>query len=123
MNSAPYTWKGARWLLAWNLKQTGWAQRQIPDAVGVSERAVSQWMQRARAGGLETLRHRPHPSASCRLSPQQLVRLPDPLDRGAEAYGFRGQVWTRARIAAVIHLEFGISYHPSHVGRLLKALR
>lgn len=123
MNSAPYTWKEARRLQAWDLKQTDWLQRQIAEAMGVSEGAVSQWMQRARDGGPETLRHRPHPGASCRLSPQQLARLPDLLDRGAEAYGFRGEVWTRGRIAAVIHLEFGVSYHPVHVGRLLKALR
>jgi transposase len=123
MNSARYSWKEARRLQAWYLKQTGWAQRQIAEAMGVSEGAVSQWMQRARDGGPETLRHRPHPGASRRLSPQQLARLPDLLDRGAEAYGFRGQVWTRGRIAVVIHLEFGISYHPVHVGRVLKALR
>jgi alkylated DNA nucleotide flippase Atl1 len=51
------------------------------------------------------------------------VRLPDLLDRGAEADGFRGQVWTRGRIAVVIHLACGISDHPVHVGRWLKALR
>jgi DNA-directed RNA polymerase specialized sigma24 family protein len=48
MNSAPDTWKEARRLQAWYLKQTGWAQRQIAEAMGVSEGAVSQWMQRAR---------------------------------------------------------------------------
>ena len=123
MNSARDTWKEARRLQAWYLKQAGWAQRHIAEAMGVSEGAVSQWMQRARDGGPETLRHRPHPGAARRLSPQQLGRLPDLLDRGADAYGFRGQVWTRGRIAAVIHREFGISYHPVHVGRLLQALR
>jgi transposase len=48
--------------------------------------------------------------------------LPALLRQGAEAYGFRGQVWTCGRIAAVIRREFGISYHPVHVGRLLQAL-
>ena len=42
---------------------------------------------------------------------------------GPEAYGFRGQVWTRGRVAAVLRLEFGVSFHPVHVGRLLKAIR
>jgi transposase len=90
MNPTPHYWKEARRLQAWHLKQQGWAQRRIAEAVGVSEGAISQWMQRARAGGPETLRHRPHPGASRRLSPQQLARLPDLLDRDAEAYGFRG---------------------------------
>jgi transposase len=57
------------------------------------------------------------------LAPDQLARLPDLLHRGPEAYGFRGQVWTRPRVAEVIRVEFGMFYHPTHVGRLLKALR
>jgi transposase len=32
-------------------------------------------------------------------------------------------VWTRSRIAAVIRLEFGVAYHPTHIGRLCKAIR
>jgi transposase len=123
MNSTLHNWKEARRLQAWLLKEKGWPQRQIAEALDVSEGAVSQWLQRARAGGPEALRHRPHPGASCRLSPEQLMRLPDLLHRGAEAYGFRGQVWTRSRIAAVMRLEFGVSYHPVHVGRILKGLR
>ena len=41
---------------------------------------------------------------------------------GAEAYGFRGAVWTRQRVAQVIHREFGVRYHPAHVSRLLRAI-
>src|SRR5687767_5750148 len=123
MNPTPHTWKEARRMQAWHLKQQGWSQRQIATALGVSEGAVSQWMTRAREGGSEALRHRPPPGAPRRLSAEQFAQLPVLLQRGPEAYGFRGQVWTRGRIAAVIRLEFGISYHPRHVGRLCKALR
>ena len=123
MKQSPHNWQAARRLQAWCLQQQGWSQRQIATALGVSEGAVSQWMTRARGEGPEALRHRPHPGAARRLSPQQLARLPELLQRGAEAYGFRGQVWTRSRIAAVIHLAFGISYHPRHVGRLCQVIR
>jgi transposase len=58
MNSARSSWKEARRLQAWHLKQAGWAQRQIAEAMGVSEGAVSQWRQRARDEGPETLRQR-----------------------------------------------------------------
>jgi transposase len=44
------------------------------------------------------------------------------LAEGAEAYGFRGAVWTCARVAKVIEWEFGVSYHKDHVSRLLKEL-
>jgi transposase len=110
-------------LQAWRLKQKGWSQRQIAEAVGVSEGAVSQWMKRAREAGPEALRRRPPPGAPRRLSAEQLARLPALLHRGPAAYGFRGELWTRPRIAAVIRLEFGVSYHPRHVGRLLDAIR
>ena len=123
MNYAPHKWKEARRIQAWHLKQQGWSQRQIATAMGVSEGAVSQWMTRAREGGLEALRHRPPPGAPRRLSAEQLARLPERLHRGPEAYGFRGQLWTRGRIAAVIRVAFGVSYHPRHVGRVCQAIR
>ena len=44
------------------------------------------------------------------------------LSHGAEAYGFRGALWTRPRVRKVIEWEFGVRYHRSHVGRLLKEL-
>ena len=123
MNPTPYNWKEARRLQAWHLKQNGWSQRQIAEALGVSEGAVSQWMRRVREGGPEALRHHPPAGAPRRLTAHQLAQLPGLLERGPEAYGFRGQLWTRSRIAAVIQLEYGISYHPRHVGRLCQAIR
>jgi transposase len=123
MNPTPHDWKAARRLQAWRLKQKGWSQRQIAEALGVSEAAVSQWMQRARGGGPEALQRRPSPGSPRRLSAEQLAHLPALLHRGPAAYGFRGQVWTRKRVAEVMRVEFGVVYHPTHVGRLLKALR
>ncbi len=123
MNSTPHNWKEGRRLRAWHLKQQGWSQRRIAEALGVSEGAVSQWLKRARNGGPTALRHQPSPGAPRRLAAEQLAHLPGLLHRGPEAYGFRGQVWTRKRVAEVLRVTFGVVYHPTHVGRLLKALR
>jgi predicted transcriptional regulator len=41
MNHASHNWKEARRLQAWRLKQKGWSRRQIAEALGVSEAAVS----------------------------------------------------------------------------------
>jgi predicted transcriptional regulator len=57
MNRSANNWKEARRLQAWQLKQKGWSQRAIAEAMGVSEAAVSQWMAHARDGGPEVLRH------------------------------------------------------------------
>jgi transposase len=123
MNPTPQHWKEMRRMQAWHLKQQGWAQRQIAQAVGVSEGAVSQWMTRARAAGPEALRRRLSLGAPRRLAAEDLARLPELLHRGPAAYGFRGELWTRTRIAAIIRLACGVSSHPRHVGRLLKLLR
>jgi transposase len=123
MNPRPRSWKEARRLQAWHLKQQGWPQRQIAEALGVSAGAVSQWMARARQGGAAALRARPSPGAPRRLTPEQLARLPTLLDRGPETYGFRGQIWTRKRVAEVMRREWGVVYHHTHVGRLLRTIR
>jgi transposase len=123
MNRSPHNWKEARRCQDWQLTQQGWPQRQIAEARGVSEAAVSQGMKRARKGGAAALRHRSPPDAPRRLTANQLAPLPALLERGPEADGFRGQLWTRSRITAVIQLTFGISYHPRHVGRLCRTIR
>jgi transposase len=108
---------------ALSLKRGGWSQRAIAEALGVSEPAVSQWLAAARRGGPNALRSHPAPGRDCRLTMQQRWLIPEFLWHGPEAYGFRGQVWTCARIAGVIQEEFGVRYHKDHVGRLLKELQ
>lgn len=48
--------------------------------------------------------------------------IPELLWHGPEAYGFRGSMWTCARVGKVIEEELGVSYHKSQVSRLLKRL-
>jgi transposase len=79
-------------------------------------------MKRAKQEGVEALKHRPPPGAQPRLSEDERAKLPELLARGAPAHGFRGEVWTCARVAEVIRKEFGVSYHPAHVSRLVRAL-
>jgi len=123
LSSQATDWREGRRLRALELKEQGWKQTHIADALGVTEGAVSQWMKRAREQGVEGLRHKPPPGATPRLSEEARAKLPELLARGAEAHGFRGEVWTCERVATMIRKEFGVSYHPAHVSRLLKALR
>ncbi len=124
LSSQANDWREGRRLRAFELKERGWKQTQIADALGVTEGAISQWMKRAREKGVESLRHKPPPGAPPRLSEDERARrLPDLLAQGAEAHGFRGDVWTCERVAEVIRKEFGVSYHPAHVSRLLGKLR
>jgi transposase len=119
----PDDWREWRRLRALHLKQQGWYQRDIAEALGVCEEAVSRWLARARDGGTEALLARPAPGHPPKLSGAQKRLIPEFLWHGPEAYGFRGEVWTRARIARVIEEEFGVGYRKGHVGRLLQELR
>ena len=110
-----------RRLRAWELQQKGWKQPDIAEGLGVTQGAVSQWLKRGREGGVESLRHQPPPGAMPRLSSEQREQLLELLSQGAPALGFLGDVWTQPRVATLIRDRFGISYHPAHVGRILKA--
>lgn len=118
----PYDWKEWRRFRAWELKQKGWSQHEIAVALGVSNVAVSQWIHTAEDGGVETLRSHASPGHPAKLTVAQRGQIPDFLWHGAEAYGFRGDVWTCPRVAQVIEWEFGIRYHRDHVSRMLKDL-
>src|SRR6266478_5659929 len=113
-------WKEWRRRRAWELSKQGWCQKEIAEALGVSQGAVSQWMKVGREQGEEGLRGKiaqgPHP----RLSEEQMAQLPTLLDQGAEAHGFRGAVWTTQRVAMLIKKQFGVGYHAAHMSRLLK---
>jgi len=97
----------------------GWRQREIAAVLDVSEGAVSQWLAQARHDGPEALKQRPRSGRPPRLSPAQQAQVLALLGQGATAFGFRGERWTRQRVAEVIRRTFGVRYHPAHISRLL----
>jgi transposase len=101
-------WREEQHKRAWALKYEGWPQKDIAAALGVSDGAVSQWMKRAReGGGVEALTQQPPPGMRPRLRADQRAQLPGLLVGGAEAHGFRGDVWTAKRVADLIWRHFG----------------
>lgn len=118
----PKSWKEERRKRAWALNQTGWKQKDIAEALGVTKGAVSQWIKSAREGGEAALKARKSTGSPRRLSTEERQRIPALLERGAEGFGFKGDVWTCPRVAKVIEREMGVKYHPAHVSRILKEL-
>ena len=84
----------------------------------MSQAAISRWLV-AGPGREGRSKRRGRPA---KLAAEYLRLVPDLLSHGAEVWGFRGELWTCARVAAVIAEEFGVRYSPSQVSRLLKAL-
>jgi transposase len=113
-------WREERRKRAWEVKEQDWKQKDIATALGVSEGAVSRWLKRGREEGVEALKAHPPKGVTPRLSAEQKARIPELLAKGAQAYGFRGDVWTARRVAEVIERTFGVNYHRDHVSRLLR---
>jgi transposase len=94
---------------------------ESPEAVarvyGVNRSSVYRWLRLAKkADGLVA---KPHYGPATRLSPMQFERLEKLLLKGAKAHGWATDLWTCARVAALIHRHFGVSFHHDHVGRIL----
>jgi putative transposase len=105
-----------RLLRAGRLSQAALARR-----LGVSRAAVTQWKHRLHRAGWRGL-HRGRPSGRpSRLRAGQWHQLLRLLRRGAQQAGFATERWTLPRIARVVEREFGVSYHPSSLGRALRA--
>ncbi len=115
-------WREARRRRAWELKQQGWRQKDIAAALGVSEGAVSQWVKRAERDGEAGLASHPPAGPKPKLTEEQRQQIPALLAQGAEAHGFRGDIWTSGRIRDVIARQFGVRYHRDHVRKLLREM-
>jgi transposase len=95
--------------------------RQIAPALGVSYEAVRLWYHRWGQSDATLLSGKPR-GRPARLSSAQLEQLTRELLRGPTAHGYATELWTCKRIAAVIKKQFGVSYHESHVFKILRAL-
>jgi transposase len=115
----PTTWSEARRKRAFELTPHEWTQQDIADACAVSAAAVSQWLAKAREDGVAAWRAKPRPAGPITRTAAPLRTLPALLSHGVEAYGFRGEIWTWARVAAVLWEACGVSSYKAHISRLL----
>ena len=75
----PKDWRQLRRFQALRLKQRNWYQRDIAEALGVTEVSVSRWLFHARVGGELALLSRPIPGRPPELSPAQQRMIPELL--------------------------------------------
>lgn len=118
----PLDWREWRRFRALGLELRGWRRGEIAEALGVDDRSVRRWLHQAEQDGVTALFSHPSPGCPAQLTTEQKRLIPDFLWHGAEAYGFRGEYWSCARVASVLREEFGVHYHPGHVSRILKDL-
>lgn len=98
------------------------SQVQIARELGVSEACVSVWNKKLEEQGPQSLEARKASGRPARLKTTDKAKLTEKLKRGALAAGFPTEQWTQARVKKVIEQEFGVSYHPNYISRLLDSM-
>lgn len=110
-------------MIAGKLLLEGKGVSEVARLVGASTSSVSRWKQTVKKKrGLEGLKAKPHPGKPCCLAQREKNRLITILKRGPRKAGYATDLWTCQRVAEVIDREFGVRYHPDHVGKLLRRL-
>jgi transposase len=95
---------------------------EIARRIGCHASSVLRWRNMLQAGGPAALTAKPASGRPPRLSAAQKARLVRLLRQGAMAHGYRTELWTTQRIAALIEHRLGVHYHRNHVGKLLHQL-
>ena len=96
--------------------------RAVAIQVKASPSSVKRWKDAIQSGGRNALKAKPHPGRTPALSKGQRKRLLALLVKGPKAAGFQGIGWTCVQVKALIRRRFGVRYHRTHVGRILRAL-
>jgi len=107
---------------ALTLWDKGLSLNEVGRRIQCAASSVLRWLRARRRGGPDALRVRFSPGRPWKLDARQRRRLVKLLVKGAQAHGYRTQLWTTARIAELIRREFGVHYHRDHVGRLMHSL-
>jgi transposase len=93
---------------------------RISDILNVSRSKVSEWLKIYEEQGFEGLKEGQRSGRPGRLDELQKILLCDIIDSGPISFGYSSGIWTSKRIADAIVAEFGITYHPGHVRKLLQ---
>jgi transposase len=108
-----------RRLRAVELVEQGESPADVARFLGCGRSSVYTWVKLARQS-LDKLAAKPHPGRTPRLTGDRLKELESLLLKGAKAHGWRTDLWTAARAAALIERHFGVAFHPEHARKVLK---
>lgn len=94
----------------------------VPEVVrrlGVARQVAYRWHQTWQAGGEAALASKGSAGPKARLSACQTEQITNALLQGPISQGYKTQLWTLPRVAALIESLTGIRYHSGHVWRIL----
>jgi transposase len=104
------------------LRKQGLTVRTVAERVGSVPSSVVRWEKAFDRQGERGLDSKPQAGGKARLTKKQLARLTRQLIAGPRVAGWHNELWTLSRVAQLIERTFGITYHISHVHRLLRQI-
>lgn len=94
-------------------------QKDVAAFLGVSTKAVGDWMAAYRAGGDDGLKAEPRPGPGSKLSRRRERAVLSWLSKGPEAFGFKTELWTTRRLADVIERRHGVRFNSNYLAEWL----
>lgn len=107
---------------AFRLLKKGISEAEVARQVRVHRQSVNRWAQQIEEHGREGLKKAGRAGRKSRLSEADLKKLESRLKQGPQSLGYETNLWTLERVAKLIERDFGVEYHPGHVGWLLGKL-
>lgn len=104
------------------LLQQGYTRAEVANILQVAESSVYDWQSKFRKGGLAALSTKIASGRKRLLTDKQLLQLYRWLRGNPRQVQFDFGLWTRKIVRELIQREFGISYTPQNVGKILKML-
>lgn len=95
---------------------------EVVRRLGIARQVGYRWHEAWQAGGETALASKGPAGPKSKLTPAHTETLVDALLEGPAAQGYKTQLWTLRRVAALIEHLTGVHYHPGHVWRVMGSL-
>lgn len=104
------------------LFQKGKTQAEAAHQCGVSREAARKWYDTWKKKGIKGLTESKKPGPKPKLTAAKWKSVETTLMKGPRAFGYKTDLWTLERMAAVIKKVANVRYHHRHVWRVLFSL-
>jgi transposase len=94
---------------------------EVARRLGVARQVAYRWKDAWAHGGSAALDSKGPAGRKSKLTARQTQKVTRALLAGPSAQGYKTDLWTLPRVAALIEDLTGVEYHPGHVWRLLGA--
>jgi transposase len=106
---------------AGTLFNKGYSAPEVARRFGVARQVAYRWKNAWEQGGKRALASKGPAGRKPKLTGEQTQQVTEALLAGPAAQGYKTDLWTLPRVAALIKDLTGIRYHPGHVWRLMGA--